>query len=143
MPWWAWLLLGMVLLAGEALAPGGFYLLFFGLGALAVGLLGLGGVAGPTWFQWLLFSGLSIVALVLLRPRLLGRLHTPERPVDDNLIGETVTIAARIEPGGTGRGELRGSPWSVQNGGDAPLDAGERVRVERVEGLTLHVRRER
>jgi len=142
MPWWAWLLLGMVLLGGEAVAPGGFYLLFFGVGALAVGLLGLFVGPGPVWLQWLLFSALSLGALVLLRPRLLGRLRTPERPVDDSLVGEVVTVAGRLAPGAAGRGELRGSSWSVVNAGSAPLEDGERVRVERVEGLTLHVRKE-
>jgi hypothetical protein len=143
MPWWAWLVVGLLLLGGEMLMPGGFYLLFFGLGALAVGLLGLAGGAGPVWFQWLLFSVLSIGALVLLRPRLVGRLTTPERPMDDGVVGELARADARIEPGEIGRGELRGTTWTIQNVGDVALAPGDRCRVERVDGLTLHVRKGR
>lgn len=141
MPWWAWLVLGMLLLGGEALAPGGFYLLFFGLGALAVGLIGLLGFTGPTWLQWLGFSGLSIGALMLLRPRLLGRLRAGDRSIEDGFVGEFVRIEARIEPGGLGRGELRGSTFTVQNVGDLVLVPGDRCRVESVDGLTLLARK--
>ena len=30
MEWWIWVVLGLALLLGEILTPGGFYLLFFG-----------------------------------------------------------------------------------------------------------------
>jgi membrane protein implicated in regulation of membrane protease activity len=35
MEWWIWILLGLVLLLGEIVTPGGFYILFFGVGAVA------------------------------------------------------------------------------------------------------------
>jgi hypothetical protein len=70
MYWWLWLVLGLVLVGLEILTPGGFYVIFFGIGALVVGtLVGLG-VSGPVWFQWLLFSALSLVALFVFRPYL-------------------------------------------------------------------------
>ena len=82
MYWWLWLVLGLLLLGLEALTPGGFYVLFFGVGALVVGtLVGLG-ASGPVWLQWLLFSAISVVSLLLFRPYLLratssqiGRAH--------------------------------------------------------------------
>jgi membrane protein implicated in regulation of membrane protease activity len=37
MDWWIWVVLGLVLLIGEIVTPGGFYLLFFGIGAVVVG----------------------------------------------------------------------------------------------------------
>ena len=39
MLWWAWLLVGFLLVVAELLTPGGFYLLFFGLAGVVVGLL--------------------------------------------------------------------------------------------------------
>jgi membrane protein implicated in regulation of membrane protease activity len=141
MPWWSWLVIGFLLLAGEMLTPGGFYLLFFGLGALAVGLLGLVGLEGPIWLQWILFSVLSVGALVLLRPRLLGRMRTPSESVEDGPVGELARAEVHIDPGDVGRGELRGTTWTLQNVGDTPLSPGDRCRVERVDGLTLHVRK--
>ena len=39
MAWWLWVLLGFALVLCELLTPGGFFFLFFGLGAVAVGAL--------------------------------------------------------------------------------------------------------
>ena len=38
MAWWLWLVLGLALLASEAFTPGTFFVFFFGLSAIAVGL---------------------------------------------------------------------------------------------------------
>ena len=41
--WWQWLVFGLVLMLAELLSPGGFYIIFFGIAAVVVGLLvGLG-----------------------------------------------------------------------------------------------------
>jgi len=37
MQWWQWLVLGLVLVALEMAASGGFYVIFFGIAALAIG----------------------------------------------------------------------------------------------------------
>lgn len=69
MSWWLWAFLGIFLLGSEMLTPGGFYMLFFGIGALLVGaLVGLD-VIQSAWMSWLLFSGLSVGSLLVLRPR--------------------------------------------------------------------------
>lgn len=141
MDWWLWILLGFVLLAGEMATPGGFYLLFFGVGALAVGLAGLVGLALPIWAQWLLFTLLSVALLALVRPRIVGRLHAAGPGLDDSLVGEWVRVETRTEAGELGRGELRGSPWTISNAGTAVLVPGDRCLVLRVEGLTLHVKK--
>jgi hypothetical protein len=141
MPWWAWLVLGLILLGGEMVTPGGFYLLFFGCGALAVGLLGLGGLETPVWGQWLLFTLLSLTLVVVVRPRIVGRLRGSGSTMDDTVVGEWVLVETPIARGAIGRGELRGSVWTVCNAGNAALNPGDRCRVERVEGLTLHVRK--
>jgi membrane protein implicated in regulation of membrane protease activity len=142
MPYWAWLVFGFLLLAGETLSAGAFYLLFFGLGAVAVGLLALASAIDTAWIQWLVFSVLSVAAIIALRPatvRLLAKKAAFD--VDDTLVGETVTLHEPIEPGGLGRGEMRGTPWSVRNESGERLAAGDRALVSHVEGLTLHVRK--
>lgn len=142
MPWWAWLVLGMLLLAGEMALPSGFYLLFFGIGALLVGGVGLLGLESAAWVQWLLFSVLSLAALALIRPRIVGRLRLAGPGIEDTLAGEIAVATEAIAPGAVGRGELRGSVFTVRNAGGSLLAAGERCRVVRVDGLTLEVRRE-
>ena len=39
MDWWLWILLGLLLFLAELTTPGGFYILFFGIGAVIVGIL--------------------------------------------------------------------------------------------------------
>lgn len=138
--WWLWLLLGFVLLLFELLTPGGFYLMFFGVGAIVVGLLSLAGIAGPAAVQWLLFAAISIVAFALFRKPLLQRLATRKTGEVDTLVGETAVTLGEIGIQEIGKAELRGTAWSARNVGATALRAGERCRVERVEGLMLWIR---
>jgi membrane protein implicated in regulation of membrane protease activity len=78
MTWWLWLLLGLVLSALE-LAAGGFYLIFLGMAALTIGLLGTIGLAGPAWEQWLAFAVVSVVLLVAFRRRLMAMMRDERR----------------------------------------------------------------
>ncbi len=143
MPWWGWIVVGAVLLGSELFVPTDFYLVFLGISALLVGALELAGLGAPVWAQWLLFAAFSVASLVLVR-RQLGARFRDQRglDVDPTLVGEVAIVRERIEPGATGRAELRGSSWTARNAGEAPLEEGTRTRVERVEGLLIHVRRE-
>lgn len=142
MDWWMWAIFGLAAMAAELATPGGFYFLFFGVAALIVSLLTGLGVGGPEWLQWLLFSVLSVLALVLLRGPLQARmLHSAGAEVD-SLIGESVILLEDLAPGAIGKAELRGTSWTTRNAGDEPLSVGRRCRVERVERLTLWVRGE-
>ncbi len=142
MVWWFWVMLGLGLLGLEVLTPGGFFVLFFGLAALAVGaLVGLG-IAGPAWLQWLFFSLLSIGSLVLFRHRLVERLRTSGESTMSGLVGDVAVLLDDLPPGAVGKAELRGTAWSVRHDSSATLARGRRCRVERVEGLMLYVRPE-
>jgi membrane protein implicated in regulation of membrane protease activity len=141
MAWWLWLLLGLVLLLLELLTPSGFYLLFFGLGALAVGMLCLWELLGPAWIQWLSFSGLSLVTLLLFRDALLKRFRGRSGDQDANkLVGETARALETIPVDGLGRAELRGTTWQARNVGPVPVAPEQRCKVERIEGLTIWIR---
>jgi membrane protein implicated in regulation of membrane protease activity len=142
--WWHWLVLGLLLAIAELAASGGFYVLFFGVGALLVGLLTAAGLAGPIWMQFLLFTVLSILSLVVFRRRLLKKVQRePQRPEVDTLIGEVGAAISTIVPGEIGQVELRGALWSAKNDALMPLPSGARCRVLSVEGLMLHVEPER
>lgn len=141
--WWHWLVLGLVLVVGEVATPGGFYLLFFGLGAIIVGILASAGMAGSETIQVLSFSVLSLGLLALFRARLLHWMQgNPQAPAIDTLVGEIATTTEPIEPHAVGRVELRGTSWSARNASDTVIDTGRRCKVSRVEGLMLYVRPE-
>ena len=139
MAWWMWALLGFGLVACEMLTPGGFYFLFFGVGALVTGGLTWLGVAGPAWFEWFLFTAISLVCLVPLRGRLVRWATAGEPREVDSLVGQETLLLEDVVPGSPGKGELRGTTWSVRSTGTRTLRRGERVRIARVDGLTLWV----
>jgi membrane protein implicated in regulation of membrane protease activity len=138
--WWHWLVLGLLLVVGELATPGGFYLIFFGVAAIVVGLLASAGLAGPVPVQVLAFSVLSVALLALFRARLLRWMQRdPQAPPIDTLVGEIGTAIDTLAPDAVGKVELRGTSWSARNSSEDAIGAGARCRVVRVEGLMLHV----
>ena len=138
--WWHWLVLGLLLVVAEMAASGGFYIVFFGIGAILVGMLASFDLAGPLWMQLLLFSAISVGSLLIFRRRLLKWLQVdPQAPPVDMIVGEVGTAAEDLLPGKIGRVELRGAAWSGRNTSTATLARGTRCRVIRVDGLTIDV----
>jgi inner membrane protein len=143
MEWWHWLALGLILIALEIAASGGFYVIFFGIAALAIGGLRLFDMAGPTWFQFLLFSGVSVASLLLFRGPFLRLMHGGGAARDvDSLVGEIAIPLEDVAPGAVGRAELRGTVWSARNAGADPLARGQRCTVTRVDGLMIFLQPE-
>jgi inner membrane protein len=143
MTWWFWIILGLVLSAIELATPGGIFIIFFGVGALVVGILALIGVVEPAWLQWLLFPVFAVVSLRLFRRPLMDRLGIGDGRDDvDSLVGEIAMAVDTMAPGGHGKAELRGSTWSAKNVDATALAAGQRCRVVAVQGLMLDLRSE-
>ena len=68
MPWWGWLLFGILLFATELMVVDlEFYLIFIGLAAIIVGLLDLGDMPWQPWAEWLSFFGITLVSLYFFR----------------------------------------------------------------------------
>jgi inner membrane protein len=139
MEWWMWLALGLTLVVAELATPSGFFIIFFGLAALTVGILAGLNMAGTVWVQWLLFSVLSIVYVLVFRGRLQTKVQIPPATNVDSLIGGLAIVQERLLPGVVGRVEVRGSMWSARNTSTVTLDAGQRARVATVDGLMLTV----
>jgi len=142
MPWWGWIVLGAVLLGAETLVDAQFYLVFFGVAALATGALAALGIAEPAWLQWAIFGALCVAGAATFRPRLYGMLRRSDADVGQGTVGELAVARIPIAPGARGQVELRGTVWEARNTGPSPIAPGESARVERVEGLVLELRRE-
>ena len=134
-----WLAAGAALVVAELATPGGFVIIFFGVAALLIGILGLLGAVSSAPLQFLLFSVLSVGSLALLRGRLQSKLRTPGASNVDSLIGDLAIPQERLSPGVVGKVEVRGSTWSARNTSSVTLDPGQRARVAAVDGLTLAV----
>ena len=118
----------------------GFFMFFFGVGSVLTALVTL--LGSPTLMvQGLVFIVISLACVILLRNPLLTKFHFRNRVhTVDSLVGEIATTLETINPQCTGRVEMRGSTWSAVNTGPEPIPLAASCRVEKVEGLTLHVK---
>ncbi|MEN5082154.1 NfeD family protein [Bosea sp. TWI1241] len=135
---WAWVVLGLVLIGAEMLAPG-IFLLWLGLAALLTGLVV--GLTALSWQgAWLVFAALSIASVVA------GRLITRRKEDEPdaarglnargrNLVGRVFRLEQSMI-GGEGRLRIDDSSWRIIG---PDLLAGAQIRVVRVEGATLVV----
>jgi inner membrane protein len=142
MAWWIWVLIGFLLLALELVTPS-LHIGFFGVGAIVVGLLVGVGLDIPIWLELLLFVALSLLLLFILRKPLRKRFETASGAgAVDSIQNEPAVTLEKIAVNAIGRAELRGAPWRARNIDQRDLEAGERCRVQQMDGLTLLIRAE-
>ena len=138
--WWLWLLLGFLLFALELATPGGFFVVFFGVGAVVVALLAALDIAGPAWLQCALFGVVSLASLLLFRSR--SRPASPDRPA------ARWTASSVRQPfpwtrsacGKWAASSCGGPSGPPATPGKQPSPPASAALVERVDGLTLHIR---
>ncbi|HKE44428.1 MAG TPA: NfeD family protein [Steroidobacteraceae bacterium] len=142
MPWWGWLVLGFGLLGAEMFViDAQFYLVFFGVAAAIVGLVGFAGVVMPEWAQWLLFSALAVVSMLAFRRRVYELVRGSTGHVQQRVSsGDRVIVPQRLDPGQTCRVDYRGTSWTARNVDVRPIEAGTEAFISHIDDLTLHVR---
>ena len=144
-PWWAWLVTGLVLMVAELLVTSGFFLFFFGVGAVSTALLfffiGLtDSFLNGFVYQGIAFFCISVLCIVLLRKPLLTRFHfRNHHPAVNSLLGQHAKALESIAPRAVGKVELYGTSWSALNTGESAIPLDTLCKVHHVEGLTLHV----
>ncbi|MBK6743935.1 MAG: NfeD family protein [Hydrogenophilales bacterium] len=138
--WWHWLVLGMVLVGLEMTVPT-FFLIWFGLGALLVGVAML--VAAPSFALQLVLWAVSSMAMMGIW---LKWFKNPNRTsagqAKEGVIGITGLMTRPITDTGNGeilfqRPVLGADRWPVV--ADAPIEAGVKAKVVDVFGQTLKV----
>lgn len=138
MPWWGWMIIGALLLGAELLGvDAAFYLVFIGFAAVLTGLLELAGVEMDAWVQFVVFSVIAIVLMVLFRKKLYAKLRGSGVGYETGPAGETVRVAEALKPGESGRIAYRGTDWTIVNDSEEAFEAGQKVEIKRVDGLTL------
>jgi membrane protein implicated in regulation of membrane protease activity len=144
--WIIWTVLGVILIVAEVFTPG-FVLLWFGIGALAAALAGLMGIASLP-LQFLIFALVS-VSLTAASRTIFVNYFSREREGNnlkmgvDALPGKVGTVVSSSK-GALNEGAVKvyGSTWTAYPAeGEEPLEAGERVTVERIQGASIYVRR--
>jgi membrane protein implicated in regulation of membrane protease activity len=141
--WWGWVVGGAILLSAElAFVNAQFYFVFIGGAAIITGLVAALVPAFTAWMQWALFAVLVIVSMIAFRELVYDLLKKrPSAPVEVGpAAGVLLTLPVHLAPGESCQAEHRGSFWTLRNDGPVALEAGDHVRIDGVEGLTLVVR---
>ncbi len=141
--WIIWLVIAALLMAGEV-ATTGFFLLWFGLGAAVAAVAALLGVSSLP-LQIVIFLVVSVLLVLGSRTifeKYLTRRNSLRTGVD-SMIGEIVSV---VEPSQGARNEAAvrafGSVWTaIPIAGEEPLQIGESVKIDRVDGNTVYVYR--
>jgi inner membrane protein len=139
MPWWIWVLAAFLLLTVEFFSTTA-HIGFFAVGAFIVAILVGAGVSMPLWSELLTFAISSVVLLIFVRPIVVRKLGLNKTPIVDTFVGEAATPLEDMDVSGSGRAELRGTTWSAKNVGATRVARGQRCVVDRIDGLTLHIR---
>lgn len=138
-----WILVGLAIMSMELFMPG-FILVFFGLGAVLVGVLLLVAPVGVNT-QLVLFPVISIVLLVSFRRYAQGyftgrvsNANPTGAPIDVN-VGQTAVVTEDIVPNSPrGKVEYHGTSWNAD--ADAEIKKGVKVVIIDRHDLTLKVR---
>lgn len=142
--WIIWLIFAVCLIVAEAFTLG-FFLLWFGVGALAAALVAFLGL-GIGW-QFAAFTvvsaGLTAMSRTIFAKYLVHDESSSVKMGMERLPGEVGTVV-HGSSGTLNEGSVRvfGSVWTAMPAdGETALEEGERVEVVRVKGSTLYVKR--
>jgi membrane protein implicated in regulation of membrane protease activity len=144
--WIIWLIIAAIFIAAEVFTAG-FFILWFGVGALAAALLALAGVESLA-VQVLVFLSVSVGLVIASRTifnRFLTRPSSPDQLKSgiETIVGQIGTVV-ESSSGALHQGAVKvyGSVWTAFPAeGEWPLKEGESVSVERIEGNSIYVRR--
>ncbi len=143
--WIVWLIAGVAFAIAEVFTLG-FVLLWFAVGAIAASLVALVGL-GITW-QVAVFLTVSILLTIasrtILEKTLFQNRGAGLKTGIASLPGQTGTVVEAAGGSSEGAVKVFGSTWTaIPLDGEEPLEVGERVTVDRVDGTVIYVRRER
>lgn len=130
-----WMLLGIFLILAEFAVPG-LVVIFFGFGALIVGLLILAGMPGEGPLPFVVFAAVSLGTLLLLRKQckswFVGRSFGAQiAGEDDDFLGREAIVASGFDNSRAkaGRVTYRGTQWDARTAEEFPLKAGDSVKI--------------
>ena len=144
--WILWCVLAAILIVAEIFTSG-FVLLWFGVGALAAAFAGLIGIDSLA-IQFAIFAVVSISLTAASRTIFVNYFSREKdgpglRSGVDALPGKIGTVVSSSK-GALHEGAVKvfGSTWTAYPApGEPPLEAGERVCVDSVEGASIYVKR--
>lgn len=139
--WQTWMLLAVVLGGLEMLGLELFLVMLAG-GAVVGGLTAL--LGGPFALQLGLAMVTSVALLGLVRPNIVGKLHSGPKLVTghNSLIGHRATVLRQLSTSAPGRVKVQGEEWTaLPYDEDDEIETGAVVDVVMIKGATAYVLR--
>ena len=135
-----WLILVAVMLVIEIFTMG-LTTIWFSLGAVAAAIAA--GLGAPLWVQILLFTVVSVVIMILVRPFALKVMDRNRTKTNiDEVIGKQAEVIEPIDnQKEQGKVRFRGVEWMARSVDGSTMAAGDVVTVEAVSGVKLLVRK--
>jgi inner membrane protein len=137
--WWLWMIMAAIFIIGEIFSAG-FFLLWFGIGAVVAGILSSLGF-GTDW-QWIAFISISGGLFVISR-RFAERFTKKQPPGigADRFIGEKGIVLEEIDNiRHTGLVKVSNEVWRTDSDTGEIITVGEKIVVVKVIGTRLVVR---
>jgi len=137
--WLIWMIVGAVFFVGEIFTAG-FFLLWFGVGAVVAGVLALLGFR--TAWQWAAFAVVTAVLTIISR-RFADRFTTqqPSGIGADRFLGQKGVVLEAIDnTKNTGRVRIAQDEWRANSDSGEPIPEGKTVEVTRLEGTRVVVK---
>ncbi len=141
--WWHWVVVGIVLMLLELAVPA-FFIIWFGIGAILVGLAMIVAPALSLTAQVVLWTAASVAMTVLWFRVFRTDRHTTRSGQTASVVGEMGLLATAVAPFQPGQVRfqkpvLGAEQWECR--ADEEIAAGERVRVVSVEGNFVQVKK--
>jgi len=135
-----WLSIGVLLLFIEV-ATGGFWIGFFGIGAIVVSIAVWVNLVETLNSQVAVFLIASVVLLVALRQQLKKWMYRKSAPTAFmSSVGDLANVVEQIPSTGSGRVSYQGSTWDAESETGETLPADAQVQIVRQEGTRLFVK---
>ena len=134
-----WLILLVILVAGEAITVG-LTFIWFAVGAMG-GLL-TAVLGGEIWLQVVVFLLLSAVTLILVRPAAAKLLTPGISPTNaDRVLSQIALVTEENDNiAETGQVKLFGQVWTARSENGDVIPVQSRVRILRIEGVKVFVK---
>lgn len=137
--WWLWMAIAALFVVGEIFTAG-FFLLWFGIGAAAAGILALLGLG----IGWQLAAFVVISGVLFVVSRRFAEKFSKQQPPGigaDRFIGRQGMVLEAIDNANdTGRIRLQKEEWRGESETGEIIPVGSRVEVVRLEGTHLVVK---
>jgi len=135
-----WGAAGLLLIIADVVF-GTFFVMFLGAGALITGGLLWMGISMNSTAQWLTFSAISALGVLLLRQKLLHWFGPSREERFEEHKGQTVVVVEEVSQGKTGKVKYRGAEWQSATTEADTLSVGENAIITHLDGIVVYIRK--